>query len=188
MPNTVKIKDLHFKPFIEEASIRNRLKELGDTIRKDYEGKKPVFLGVLNGAFIFMADLVRTCNIESEMRFIRIKSYMGLSSSGNIQIEKTSIGDLKNRHVIIVEDIIDTGNSMAKFIPLLQKQSPASIAMATLLFKPASLQHPVKLDYIGFEIPPKFVIGYGLDYNGWGRQLPEIYQLADNPETQHHEP
>ena len=171
--------DLFFKPFLSEEKILNRVVELSHQITKDYKGKKPVFLSILNGAFIFMADLVRACDLTCETTFIKLSSYDGLQSSGNI---KTLIGidlDLKGRHVIVVEDIIDTGGTIFQFLKELKELEPASVKLASLLVKPEALQYNINIDYKGFDIPNKFVIGYGLDYSGEGRNLPSIYQLAE---------
>ena len=171
--------DLSFKPFLSKEKIQNRVNELSQIITSDYKGKKPIFLGILNGAFIFVADLVRACNLTCETTFIKLSSYDGVKSSGNVT---TLIGmdiELKGRDVIVVEDIIDTGKTLNQFLKELKKLGPASIKLASLLVKPDALQHEIKVDYKGFDIPNKFVIGYGLDYNGEGRNLDGIYQLAE---------
>jgi hypoxanthine phosphoribosyltransferase len=173
------IKDLAFRPYIGAAEIEARVAALGQDIGRAYAGKCPLFLVVLNGAFVFAADLVRACAIESEITFVRLASYDGLASSGKV---KTILGlpeGLDGRHIIIVEDIIDSGRTLAGFIPQLQQHLPASIAVAALLVKPDALEHRVSIDYKGFDIPTKFVVGYGLDYDGLGRQLPDIYQLEE---------
>lgn len=177
MQNTITAHDLTFEPFISEAEIAAKVEALGSQIRQQYEGKHPLFIGVLNGAFVFAADLVRAAGIECEVAFVRLASYEGTASSGKVS---TVIGldfEVKNRHVIVVEDIVDSGRTLHHFIAELQKLQPASVALAALLYKPAALQFPVKIDYLGFEIPDKFVVGYGLDYNGRCRNLPSIYQL-----------
>ncbi len=162
---------------IEEAALLNRVQELGDAISRDYAGRRPLLLGVLNGAFIFAADLVRACSIDCEMSFIKLSSYKGTQSTGEITQMIGLETPVENRHVILVEDIIDSGHTMAHFLPALRLLQPASIAVAALLFKPDALVHPVHIDYLGFEIPNHFVVGYGLDYNGLGRNLRAIYQL-----------
>lgn len=173
------VKDLAFRPYISAADIQARTAALGSAISQDYAGKCPLFLVVLNGAFVFAADLVRACPIDSEITFVRLASYDGLASTGQV---KTIIGlpeVLAGRHIIIVEDIIDSGQTLAGFIPQLEQHRPASIAVAALLVKPDALEHRVEIDYKGFDIPTKFVVGYGLDYDGLGRQLPDIYQLEE---------
>lgn len=176
----VRAHDLFFKPFLLKEKISGRVSELGQQISKDYADKKPVFITILNGAFIFLADLVRHCGSPCEITFIKLSSYEGLASTGKVS---TLIGidiDLKNRDVIIVEDIIDTGETIFQFLKELDKIKPASVKIAALLVKPEALQYEIPIDYKGFDIPNKFVIGYGLDYNGEGRNFPDIYQLVDN--------
>ena len=141
--------------------------------------KKPIFLCVLNGAFVFAADLVRQFSAACDISFIKLSSYEGLQSSGKIANLLGLDIDLNDRHLIIVEDIIDTGNTMYWFLQELKHYQPASVALATLLVKPEALQHNFPIPYTGFEIPNKFVIGYGLDYEGEGRNLPAIYQLVE---------
>ena len=175
----VQAHDLSFKPFLSEEKILNRVTELSQQITSDYKGKKPVFLSILNGAFIFMADLVRACDLTCETTFIKLSSYDGVKSTGNVT---TLIGidiDLKDRHVIVVEDIIDTGETLFQFLKELEILEPASVKLASLLVKPDALRYDIQVDYKGFDIPNKFVIGYGLDYNGEGRNLACIYQLAE---------
>ena len=179
MESLVEAHGLQFKPMISEEEILNKVKELGQQISEDYKGKRPLLLGVLNGAFIFAADLIRALDIECEISFVKLASYRGLESSGNVS---TLIGletDVTDRHVILVEDIIDSGKTLSEFIPVLKNAGPASTALVSLLVKPDSIKHPIQIDYQGFEIPPAFVIGYGLDFNGLARNLKGIYQLAD---------
>ncbi len=176
MKNSITAHDLSFEPFISEMAITARVKSLGSKVREQYQGKCPLFVGVLNGAFVFAADLVRASGVECEVAFVRLASYEGTASSGKVS---TVIGmdfEVKNRHVIVVEDIVDSGRTLHFFFEELQKLEPASITLAALLHKPDALQFPVKIDYLGFEIPNKFVVGYGLDYNGLCRNLPSIYQ------------
>lgn len=148
-------------------------------INTDYTGKKPLFIAVLNGSFLFAADLFRQITIDAQISFIKLASYKGTTSTGNII---TAIGleePVFERHIILLEDIIDTGKTLSEFIPQLLHQNPASLKIASLLTKPEALKHPVIPDYYGFAIPNKFVVGYGLDYDGLGRNIPEIYQLAE---------
>jgi hypoxanthine phosphoribosyltransferase len=175
----VRAHDLTFKPFLSEEKILKRVAELGHQITIDYKAKKPVFLSILNGAFVFLADLSRACDLTCETTFIKLSSYQGTKSTGNVT---TLIGmdiDLKGRDVIVVEDIIDTGKTLYQFLKELKELEPSSIKLASLLVKPEALQHDIPVDYKGFDIPNKFVIGYGLDYNGEGRNLKSIYQLAE---------
>lgn len=173
----IEIKDKTFVPFLEQDKIQERVIELGKEISKDYAGKQPVILGILNGAFMFLSDLAKQITISSELSFIKISSYSGDSSTGKVSQMIGLETNLTNRHVIVVEDIVDTGLSMKHLAELIKEKNPASLAVATLLHKPEAIKHPIKLDYVGFNIPNKFVVGYGLDYDGLGRNLPEIYQL-----------
>ena len=179
MSTSIIVNGLSFRPYIGAGEIQARIQTMGRQISLDYEGKRPLFLAVLNGAFMFTADLMRACTIDCEIAFIRLASYDGLSSSGQV---KTVIGleeNLKGRHVIIIEDIVDSGKTLSAFLPQLREKEPASVAVAALLVKPEALEYEVPIHYKGFEIPSEFVIGYGLDYDGLGRQLPEIYQLDE---------
>ena len=173
----VQILDKTFTVMIDETTIVNRIKSISAQLTEEYAGKNPIFIGVLNGAFLFLADLFKGINTPCEISFIRVTSYSGTKSTGemkNVFGLKESISD---RHVIIIEDIVDTGETMKYLFDELKKQNPASLKLATLLFKPAALKNPVKPDYVGFEIEPAFVVGYGLDYNGYGRNLTDIYVL-----------
>lgn len=177
--HTITVHDKTFVPYITAAVIEDKVKELAQAISNDYEGQKPLFIAVLNGSFLFAADLFRNLSIEAEISFIKLASYKGTTSSGHVI---TAIGleeSLFERHVILLEDIIDTGKTLHDFMPQLLRQNPASVKITALLTKPEALLHPVQADYIGFEIPNKFVVGYGLDYDGLGRNIPEIYQLQE---------
>jgi hypoxanthine phosphoribosyltransferase len=177
--STVQIHDKTFKPYITEEAIREKVTELANHLNRDYLDKNPVFIAVLNGAFIFAADLFKSLHIDAEITFIKLASYKGMKSSGQVI---SAIGldiELFDRHVVILEDIVDTGKTMHEFLPQLWHQQPASIKIVALLHKPQATAYPVKVDYTGFEIPDKFVVGYGLDYNGLGRNTPSIYQLLE---------
>lgn len=175
----VVVHDKIFKPYIDEAVIQKRVAELAAQIDSDYKDLRPLFLSILNGSFIFAADLFKKITIEAEISFIKLVSYKGTSSSGSVV---TAIGleeNLNNRHIILLEDIIDTGRTIHSFLPELQQRQPASLKIATFLSKSEALQFPIRGDYVGFEIPNNFVVGYGLDYDGLGRNLPELYTLVD---------
>lgn len=175
----IKIHDKQFKPFLSEQEIHARIAELADALNKDYAGKRPLFIAILNGSFIFAADLFKSISIEAEICFIKLASYKGTSSSGQVI---TAIGldvDLINRDVIILEDIVDTGKTLNEFLPKLHHQQPASLKIVALLHKPEAAVFPIKIDYTGFSIPNRFVVGYGLDYDGLGRNIREIYQFAE---------
>jgi hypoxanthine phosphoribosyltransferase len=177
--NTVRIHDKIFKPYISEEAIQAKVTELAVSLNDDYEGKNPIFIAILNGAFIFAADLFKSLHIDAEISFIKLASYKGMKSSGQVI---TAIGldiEIFDRHVVILEDIVDTGKTLHEFLPQLCHQQPASLKIVALLHKPQATAYPIKVDYTGFEIPDKFVVGYGLDYNGLGRNTPAIYQLLE---------
>ena len=174
----IKLHDKEFETYLAEEVIQQRIKELGQKISEDYAGRRPLFVAILNGSFMFASDLFKYLQIEAEICFIKLSSYKGTQSSGNVI---TTIGlddDLFGRDVILVEDIVDTGRTLHNFLPRLIHQQPRSLKLATLLHKPEATEFPLSLDYIGFTIPNKFVVGYGLDYDGLGRNLKEIYQLV----------
>ena len=175
--SVIKVHDKSFETYLSEEIILQRIKELAADITKDYAGKRPLFIAILNGSFMFASDLFKYLNIEAELCFIKLASYRGMKSSGNVV---TSIGledDLFGKEVVIVEDIVDTGKTLHNFLPKLLHQQPKSLKIVTLLHKPEATEYPLQLDYVGFNIPNKFVVGYGLDYDGLGRNLKEIYQL-----------
>ena len=172
---------LTFEPYITKEKINARVEELGQEIMRDCEGKMPLFLCVLNGAFPFASDLFRAVEgMDAEISFIRLKSYEGTSSSGTVKEVLGMAEEIKGRTVIVVEDIIDTGHTIFNLIKDLNAKEPAEIKVATLLFKPDALVRPVKPDYVGFSIPKKFIIGYGLDLNGLARNLNDIYILKED--------
>ena len=167
-----------FEPYLSAAEIAGKIEKMAAAINKDYEGKRPLFIAILNGSFIFASDLFKTISIEAEICFIKLASYKGTKSSGQVI---TAIGldtDVIDRHVVILEDIIDTGKTLSVFLPQLYNQQPKSLAIAALLHKPEATVYAIKIDYLGFSIPNKFVLGYGLDYDGLGRNIKEIYQLV----------
>jgi hypoxanthine phosphoribosyltransferase len=177
--DTIRIHDKTFKSFLTEFEIQTVVKRLATALDKDYADKKPIFMAILNGAFIFAADLFKCLKIDAEISFIKLASYKGMKSSGQVI---TAIGldvELFDRHVVILEDIVDTGKTLHEFLPQLWHQQPASLKIVALLHKADAKAFPVAVDYTGFEIPDKFVVGYGLDYNGLGRNTPAIYQLFE---------
>jgi hypoxanthine phosphoribosyltransferase len=178
--SSVKLHDKTFGPYLSEEEIQKKIHQIADQLSSDYEGKRPLFIAILNGSFMFAADLFKYLTIDAEICFIKLASYSGMKSSGKVM---TAIGldqDLFGRDVVIVEDIVDTGKTLHEFLPKLNHQQPRSLKIAALLHKPEATQFPLRIDYLGFSIPDKFVVGYGLDYDGLGRNLKEIYQLADN--------
>jgi|UniRef100_A0A832G251 hypoxanthine phosphoribosyltransferase len=169
-----------FVPLLSDEEIQKRVKELGEEISQDYRGKVPIFIGVLNGAFIFMSDLLKNVDIECEIDFFKLSSYGDSKiSSGNVKLLKELNCDVNDREIIIVEDIVDTGLSIKYIEELFSKHTPKSMKVVSLLVKPESLKYDVKIDYIGFRIPSQFVIGYGLDYQQKYRNLSSIYVLSE---------
>ena len=165
-----------FRLYLDEEAIQERTEEIGAQINRDYAGKKPILIGVLNGAFMFMADLMRTLQIDCEVDFLKLSSYGAEKvSSGTVEELKKVDADLEGRDVIIVEDIVDSGLSMEFMLDRLAAHEPASVRVATLLHKPEATQVEVTLDYVGFRIEDLFVIGYGMDYGQVARNLPAIY-------------
>jgi len=179
--SSIRVHDKEFEPYLPAAVIKEKVKELAVLLGKEYQDKKPLFIAILNGSFMFASDLFQELSIEAEICFIKLASYKGTKSSGQVI---TAIGldtDLYGRHVVILEDIIDTGKTLSHFLPQLSYQQPASMRIVSLLHKPDARVFPIEPDFTGFTIPNKFVIGYGLDYNGLGRNNSAIYQLkADN--------
>src|SRR5215204_978207 len=176
----VKLHDKTFDTYLSSDTIQQKVQELAAQLNKDYAGKKPLFIAILNGSFMFAADLFKYVSIDAEISFIKLASYRGMKSTGHVV---TAIGledDLFDRDVIILEDIVDTGKTLHEFLPKLHHQQPKSLKIVALLHKSEATKYPLTIDYIGFDIPDKFVVGYGLDYDGLGRNLKEICQLTIN--------
>ena len=174
----IRILDKTFREMITEKVIVERINELAIQVNKDLAGKDVVFLGILNGAFLFAADLFRLIDFPARISFVKLASYEGTSSSGFI---KELIGwneDIKNKTIVVIEDIVDTGNTLERIVDELVIRKASEIKIATLLYKPDAYTRDIPLDYIGFEIPNDFVVGYGLDYDGFGRNLPSVYTLV----------
>ena len=175
----IQVFDKTFEPYITATQINEQIKKIAAQLNIDYAGKRPLCIAILNGSFMFASDLFKELTIDAEICFIKLASYKGTKSTGNVI---TSIGldiPLTDRHVIIVEDIVDTGKTLDAFLPQLINQQPVTLKIAALLHKPEALQFPVTIDYLGFEVPNKFLLGYGLDYDGLGRNLKEIYKLVE---------
>lgn len=181
---TVEIRGERFRLYLDEATLQARIAEIGAAISREYAGKVPILIGVLNGSFMFIADLMRALDIPCEIDFWKLSSYGAEKvSSGRVHELKKIDADLEGRHIIIVEDIVDTGLSMQYILQRMQEHRPSSIKVVTLLHKEDATRIDVPLDYVGFRIPHLFVIGYGLDYGQQGRNLPEIY-ILDEPDDE----
>lgn len=178
--SVVKIQDKLFETSISEAEIKQRVKAVAEQINRDMAGKNPLLLAVLNGAFIFAADLMREITIPCEISFVKLASYQGVTSSGTVK-EVIGINEnLSGRTVIIVEDIVESGLTMKRMIESIGTRNPASVHICTLLLKPDRLKVPLTIDYVAFRIPNDFILGYGLDYGQQGRQLKDIYTLKND--------
>lgn len=175
----VQIKDKRFKTFISEDEIQQRVKAVADRINHDMEGKKPLLLAVLNGSFVFAADLMRHITIPCEISFVKLASYEGTVFTGKV-VEVMGLNeDITGRDVIIVEDIVDTGKTMERMLDTLGTRNPNSLHICTLLLKPEKLKIPLNIEYAAMEIPNDFIVGYGLDYDQEGRNLRDIYTLVE---------
>jgi len=177
----MKIHDQHFEIFIPSAKIQERIREISELINEEYAGENPLFLSILNGAFIFTADLFRQITIPAEVSFIKMKSYRKMETSGKVKELLGLEHNIFNRNIIIVEDIVDTGKTLGHILEEFTELGAKTIEILTLLHKPEATQNPVDLKYVGFEIPNKFVVGYGLDYDGYGRNLKDIYKVIEEP-------
>lgn len=175
----VKIHDLTFATLFSEQEVQARVRELGAALTARLAGKTPLFISILSGAFVFASDLIRTFEGDCEVSFVKLSSYKGTQSSGAIQTVMGLEKELAGRHVVVVEDIVDTGRTLHFFLEQLRLQNPASICTVTFLRKPEAAAFPVQVDFVGFDIENKFVVGYGLDYEGLGRNLPGVYQLLN---------
>ena len=175
--STIKVKEKQFAISIPETEILTAVQRVADAINRDLEGKEPLFLSVLSGAFMFTADLMKHITIPCEVSFIKLSSYEGTSSTGQVRQLMELNQCIKGRTVVIVEDIVDTGLTMQKLLELLQAQEPAEVHIATLLLKPDKLKVPLHIEYAAMQIPNDFIVGYGLDYDGFGRNYKDIYTV-----------
>jgi len=179
MAERITINNDTFEPFITEDQIRGRIKELAATLNKDYAGKVPIFIGILNGSFIFISDLIREITVDCEIDFFKLSSYGDAKiSSGQVRLLKDLNCQVEGRDIIVVEDIVDSGLSIAFIKKLIEKENPKSLKFVSLLLKKGLPKNDFPIDYVGFEIPPDFVIGYGLDYAQKVRNLKQIYRLT----------
>jgi hypoxanthine phosphoribosyltransferase len=177
--DTIRLHDKTFKPYITAEEIDLAVKRIAAEIARDHAGAKPLFIAILNGSFMFASDLFKALRMPAEICFIKLASYKGTKSTGHVI---TSIGlddDVFGRDVIIIEDIVDTGKTLSQFLPQLEHQQPKSLKICSLLHKKETTVYPLEISYLGFTITDRFVVGSGLDYDGLGRNIGEIYQLAD---------
>ncbi|MBQ6190646.1 MAG: hypoxanthine phosphoribosyltransferase [Bacteroidaceae bacterium] len=179
MDNIIQVKDKRFAVSIPSERIQAEVKRVAELINKDYEGQSPIFLAVLNGSFVFAADLLREITLPCEVSFVRLASYQGVSTTGTIREIMGLNLDITGRPIIIVEDIVDTGLTMAHMLETLKTHNPSNIDICTLLLKPGKLQVDLDIRYCCLQIPNDFIVGYGLDYDGFGRNTKDIYTLCD---------
>ncbi|KAA9332288.1 hypoxanthine phosphoribosyltransferase [Hymenobacter busanensis] len=175
---TISLHNKEFAPYLPEAQITAAVRDLAARINRDYAGQTPLFVAVLNGSFMFAADLLKDVTLDCEVAFIRVASYAGTSTTGEVKEILGLQEDVQGRHLIIVEDIVDTGHTMQAMLQQLRAQQPASVEVATLLIKPDCLQHELHIKYQGLAIPNDFVVGYGLDYDGLGRNYRDLYRVV----------
>jgi len=176
----IRILDKSFDVFIEEDKLQAEIRSLADHINKDFEGQEVLFIAVLNGAFMFAADLMKSISLECEISFVKMSSYKGVQSTGEVNELIGLNVDLKGKKVILLEDIVDTGLTMDKILSLVESHEPSSVKICTLLYKPTAFKGKNEPHYIGFSIPDAFVVGYGLDYNERGRNLGSVYQIKND--------
>ncbi|PJJ59003.1 hypoxanthine phosphoribosyltransferase [Hymenobacter chitinivorans] len=176
--STISLHDKQFAPYLTASQITAAVRELAAHINRDYAGKQPLFVAVLNGSFMFAADLLKEIQLPCEITFIRVSSYQGTSSTGTVREIMGLQEEVAGRDLIILEDIVDSGHTMKGLLEQLRAKNPASVEVATLFLKPECLQHQLDLRYIGLSIPNDFIVGYGLDYDGLGRNLPDVYSVV----------
>ena len=179
MENKIKLQDKTFRVLISAEEIDKAVSRVADQLNERYQGRTPIFLGVLSGSFLFLADLVRKVNFESQLAFVKISSYDGTESTGNVKQQFGVDFDIEGRDIIIVEDIVETGHSMNYLLDHLRKKNPASISICTLFFKPEKFLYEYDIDYTALSIGNEFIVGYGLDYNQLGRNLKDIYVVEE---------
>jgi hypoxanthine phosphoribosyltransferase len=173
---------IHNKKFelaIPASIIEKEVNRISNELNRDLNGKTPVFLSILNGSFMFTSDLVKQFHSNCEVSFVKLTSYQGNQSSGNVQQIIGLNNDLKNRVVVVIEDIVDTGTTLFHFLKEIEKMQPTEVKVAAMFYKPLACKHPIKIDYLGIEVPNDFIIGYGLDYNGLGRNFNDLYKLSE---------
>lgn len=180
MEKTIQLHDKQFKPFINHDSIQHSIQKIAESINQEYQGKTPILIGILNGSILFFSDLLQKLTINCEIDFIRVSSYEGTETTGNVKQILGLNKNITNRDIIIIEDIIDTGITIDNLVHQLSKKNPSSLKIATLLFKPAAYQKSTNINFVGFEVGNEFLVGYGLDYDEIGRNLKDIYVIKEN--------
>lgn len=174
----IKVDDKVFVPFLSEEKVQSSIKKLAEEVHEHFKGEIPIFIGVLNGVVMFIGDFLKYYKGDCEIAFVQMKSYQGTSSTGEVKkMMDLPTEMVENRHVVLMEDIVDTGNTIEALYKMMQDKNTKSLSVATLLYKPEAYKKDLKINYIGLSIPDKFVVGYGLDYNGLGRNIPSIYQI-----------
>jgi hypoxanthine phosphoribosyltransferase len=173
--DVIRLHDLQFKPYISAETILRRIKEMAAQMNQELKHEQPVFIGVLNGVFMFAAEMMKELTMDCEITFVKLNSYNGTSSSGQVATNIGLNGSIAGRNVVILEDIVDTGKTIVELLQQLKEHKPDTIRLATLLFKPDALEHDVEINYCGFKVPNEFLVGFGLDYDGLGRNLKDIY-------------
>lgn len=177
----VQVLDKVFKKSISEEQIAQRIADIAEQMNKDFEGKSPLFVCILNGAFMFASDLFKQIRVaNASITFFRLSSYVGTKTTGKIKLIMGFTEDLKDKTVVVLEDIVDTGITMENTLEQIKAHNPKEVRVASLIFKPESCKVPMELDYVGFEVPNDFIVGYGLDYDSMGRNLSAIYTLDEN--------
>ena len=177
-PDHISLHNKQFEPYLSAARLAAAIEELATQLNQDYADKTPLFVAVLNGSFMFAADLLKVLNIPCEISFIRVASYQGTSSTGKVQEVLGLTEEIRGRHVVILEDIVDTGHTMRMLLDTLGDKQPASLEVVSLFMKPECLQHELFIRYVGLSIPNDFIVGYGLDFDGLGRNYPDVYKAV----------
>lgn len=179
MNDRITLADRRFRPYIGPERLHAAVSDLGRRLTEDYAGREPLFIAILNGCFMFAADLLKTVETDCAISFVKVASYAGTESTGQVRELIGLDEDLTGRHVVILEDIVDTGNTLARLLPTIEAQGPASLAICSLLLKPDAVREDLDVRYVGMEIPNDFIVGYGLDYDGLGRNLRAIYVVDE---------
>ena len=175
----VKIKDKEFEKYLSQQEIEAAIDQVAKKMASDLSDSDPLFVAILNGSFMFVSELMKRVNIPAELTFIKLSSYSGVNTTGNVKEVFGLTHNIENRTIVVLEDIVDTGNTIEHIINELKKKNPKEVKVATLLFKPQAMQKDTHLDYVALEIPNDFIVGYGLDYDGYGRNLPDIYKVIN---------